>query len=108
MRFRDALKKVNFGTSAQRGGEGVLVKSLILINAQFGTLLDRRGVSKVHVPKCDLILVFIFEVLAPKTLNFTVFTDRTNYYRECSHKLHDKKMNIPSHLCFFEFIARNF
>ena len=101
MRFRDALKKVNFGTSAQRGeGEGVLVKSLILINAQFGTLLYRRGVSKVHVPKCDLILVFIFEVLAPKTLNFTVFTDRTNYYRECSHKLHDKKMNILSHLCF--------
>ena len=81
--FRDALKKVNFGTSAKRGGEGVLVKSLILINAQFGTSLDRRRVSKVHVPKCDLILVFIFEVLAPKTLNFTVFTDRTNYYREC-------------------------
>ena len=56
MRFRDALKKVNFGTSAQRvEGEGVLVKSLILINAQFGTLLDRREVSKVHVPKFDLI-----------------------------------------------------
>ena len=59
-------------------GEGVLVKSLILINAQFGTLLDRRGVSKVHVPKCDLILVFIFEVFAPKTLNFTVLqTEQT-------------------------------
>ena len=65
-----------------------------------GTSLDRRRVSKVHVPKCDFILVFIFEVLAPKTLNFTVFTDRTNYYRKCSHKLHDKKMNILQHLCF--------
>ena len=49
-----------------------MAKSQILINNQFGTLLYRRGVSKVHVPKFDLrFSVFsplIFEVFLPKPL----------------------------------------
>ena len=54
--LRDAFKKkeLNSGTWTQRG-EGVLAKSQILIDNQFGTLLDRRGLSKVHVPKFDLM-----------------------------------------------------
>ena len=88
--IKDAFqKKVNFVTSVQRG-EGVLVK--ILINAKLGRLIERKGVSKVNVPKFDVILsVFspsIFEVLATKTFNSTVFTDRTKYCRDCcSHNL---------------------
>ena len=73
-------------------------KSQSFINNQFGTLLNRRGVSKVHVPKFDLIfsgfLPFIFEVFATKAFNFIVFTDRTKYYRDCSHEFHDKKRKI--------------
>ena len=75
-----------------------MAKSQILINNQFGTLLDRRGGFKGSVPTFDLILSvfspFIFEILKTKTFDFTVFTDRTKYCRDCSHKLHDKKRSI--------------
>ena len=45
---RDAFKKkVNFGTSAKKGGRGA-AKIPNSIDNQFGTLLDRRVVSKGH------------------------------------------------------------
>ena len=50
-KIRDAFKKELTSGHRPKWGEGVLAKSQILINKQFGTLLDRRGVSKVHVPK---------------------------------------------------------
>ena len=54
MIVRDALKKEYTLGHPPKRGEQVLVKSPFLINNQFGTLIDRRGVSKVHVPKFDL------------------------------------------------------
>ena len=61
--------------SSQKG-EAVLVKSKLLLIYPFWTLLDRRwgGVKGSCLE-----------------INFTAFTDRTSYYGDRLHKLHNKK-----------------
>ena len=98
-RIGDALKKAYFGTSAIKGG-GVLAKSEIFIHNKYGTLLDRRGFKGLCPKICsDFLVLLHLWFLATKTFIFTVFTDRTKYYRDWSYKRHDKKRSILWHLC---------
>ena len=55
-------------------GGGVLAKSQILIKPQIGTLLDQNLIW--------FLVPLILDVFATKNFNFTVFTDRTKYYRD--------------------------
>ena len=86
---------------ALKGG-GVLPKSEILLITNLGHYWMGGAVAKVNVSKFDPIFSdlspFKFEVSASKTFNFPVFTDRTKYYIDWSHKLHDKKRSMLLHL----------
>ena len=79
-----------------------MAKSQILINNQFGTLLYRRGVSKVHVPKFDLrFSVFsplIFEVFLPKPL-ILLFLQREQSTMETAHINFMIKRGVYSRIC---------
>ena len=84
-----------------KGEEGVLAKSQILISNQFGTLLDRRGVSKVHVPKFDLFRVFspsFLKFLLPKPL-ILLFLQTEQSTIETAHINFMIKRGIYSLIC---------
>ena len=105
-------KKVNPGTSTQKG-EGGTRKIPNSYQLPIWDITRQEEVLKGLCPQvCSDVLLrsvtFIFnEVFATKAFNITVFTDKTNYYRACSHKLHNKKRNILFSV-FFEFFIGNF
>ena len=84
-------------------GEGVLAKSQILINNQFGTLLDRRGSFKGSCPKIwsDFLVFFhlsFLRFLLPKPLNL-LFLQTEQSTIETAHIKFMIKRGIYSRIC---------